>query len=141
MKTASLLLALAGCGGGKPPTSNAAPAPAASSPAAAPATDPAAEQPAQRTAPVSPGAGSAAPASATAVRARLQQLADDMCTCKDTACARRVSADLARWGSEVERANGGQIMTQAETEQIMPITERLAACMSNAMARDPGAAP
>lgn len=141
MKTALLLLALAGCGGSRPPTSSAAPAPAASGPAAAPAADPAPEQPAQRTVPASSGAGSAAPASPAAVRARLQQLADDMCACKDTACARRVSADLARWGSEVERANGGQIMTQAETEQIMPITERLATCMSNAMARDSGAAP
>ena len=134
MRIALLLIVLAGCGGSKPQPANAAPAPAASNPV--PAANPAAEPPASSAAPAAPAdAAPAAPVGIAALRARLEQLSDEMCNCKDAACARHVSDEMSRWGAEVTQANGGAVLSQADTDQIMPIAKRLAACMSDAMTK------
>lgn len=123
MKIVWLLVVLAGCGGSKPPTSNAAPA----------ATTDVAPAPAD--------AASRAPMSIAAVRAEMEQLSDEMCKCKDAACARRVSDELSKWRSETSQASEGTILSQSDTDQLMPIAQRIAACMSNAMTKDSGDPP
>ncbi|HEX7843515.1 MAG TPA: hypothetical protein VF469_38845, partial [Kofleriaceae bacterium] len=60
------------------------------------------------------------------MRSRLEQLSDEMCKCKDAACARRVSDEMSRWGAEVTQANGGTVLSKDDTEQLMPIAQRLA---------------
>ena len=65
--------------------------------------------------------------------ARLGEFADDMCACKDRACADQVSQDMTRWSTEMSRDHDELKPTEEEMEEATKVTERLSKCMVTAM--------
>jgi hypothetical protein len=113
------------CGGSAPPPAapitNTAPPPATPTPASSPAPD---------------------PTSFAGIRGKLNKLADDMCGCKDTACAQGVSDAMTKWGQDIARnAKETPKMSEQETKDFTKIIERLGTCMQTAMSSGSGATP
>jgi hypothetical protein len=111
-----LLLSLCACGGSQqpppsPPIANHAPA--SSSPPPAPPQ------------PGSPWQG---------ITAKFGDFTHQMCACRDSACAQKVSDDMVKWASELARQNE---RTRAETpeqqKQLAALAEEMTKCMSAAM--------
>ncbi len=113
MKAAALWIALVACGAApQPPLSNHASAP-----------------------PVDAGAGPA-PGSVAATLARLWQLSDEMCHCRDRDCAERVVDEMMSWAQELaveDEANPR--VNSAEDAEARAATDRMSRCMSAAYAK------
>lgn len=122
MKRLVFAILLVACGGNKPPPS----------PGAA------------HTEPAPPPVDAAPPADAAvtvaAILTQLQQFTDDMCKCKDPACARRVGDSLAAWGEKMSSAGSQVQPNQEETERATQILQRYAGCMTSAMGQEAGSA-
>ena len=72
----------------------------------------------------------------------MNKFADDMCACKDTACAQRVSDAMVKWGQDTTRnAKQTPKMSEQETKDVTKIAERLGTCMQTAMSSGSGATP
>ena len=70
---------------------------------------------------------------------RYSQLADQVCACRDAACARKVTNDIATWGNEVQREQTFPTPPSAAfMERAMAITDRLAPCLVKAMSHESG---
>ncbi|HEX3757704.1 MAG TPA: hypothetical protein VHW23_03320 [Kofleriaceae bacterium] len=115
MKAAVLSIALAACG--------AAPQPPLSNHAAAPPGD----------------AGVDAPPSGVAgTLAKLWQLSDEMCQCRDRDCADRVVDEMMSWAQELEIEDAANPRVNSmEDAEARAATDRMSRCMSAAYARRP----
>ena len=91
-------------------------------------------------APAAPPAAAAEPSIAS-IRAKMEQLSNDMCNCHDAPCAQRVADELARWRAGEGQSSQGRILAESDTEQLMPIAQRMATCMANAMTSDSATRP
>ena len=111
-----LLALLFACGGGsKPPPqqpiANVAP-PAAEPQKPAPPPDPMSE-----------------------AMAAMRHFSDNMCLCRDQACAQKVSDDMVKWAQEAgkdQRLNRIK-PTEEQTKELVAITQRMTECMTKAM--------
>jgi hypothetical protein len=59
---------------------------------------------------------------------------DEMCACKDSPCAQRVSDEMTKWGEEQARDNREPPkMSDEEVKQFTQIGEHMGKCMQKAM--------
>src|SRR5215212_8622079 len=77
---------------------------------------------------------------AGAALAKMTELKDEMCKCKDAKCAQDVSDKMAKWGQEQSK-NQTQPpkMSDADQKKATAIGEELGKCMQTAMAATPPA--
>jgi hypothetical protein len=111
----SLLIAmLFACGGSAPPP--AAPvANTAPPPLATPAAEP-------------------DPSSFAGIRAKMAKFADDICACKDSACAQTVTDAMTKWGQDMTKSmKETPKLSEQETKDVTEIAERMGKCMQTAM--------
>lgn len=80
----------------------------------------------------------AGPTAVEATLARLAELADRMCQCRDSACANRLADEVGAWGPVTTGADGG--LSESEAAELAATSERLTRCTADAMSR-PGARP
>ncbi|MEO8703358.1 MAG: hypothetical protein ABI867_25145 [Kofleriaceae bacterium] len=64
--------------------------------------------------------------------ATMTELADQMCACKDTACATEVNAALQRWGADMARTTkpAADKPDPARAKAMITATERMAQCLT-----------
>jgi hypothetical protein len=72
---------------------------------------------------------------------KLGEFADDMCACKDRACADTVSQDMTRWSTELSKDHEDLKPTPEEMEEATRVSERLSKCMVAAMSYGTPTAP
>ena len=124
MKTVLLVVVLAACSGS----------------AQAPAQEPVLTNSVPKPAP--DAAVDAALTDAAAVTAKMMVFRDQLCACKDTACAERITGELTRWAQEIAREpRAEQNFTEADTRQIAEISEGFAKCMSRISGTGSGSPP
>lgn len=68
--------------------------------------------------------------------AKLTELTDKMCRCRDNACAQAVVLEMTKWAETVDKSMGGQ-----NNPQVEAIAKRLGQCMQFAMNGGSGPAP
>ena len=64
------------------------------------------------------------------------ELTDRMCACRDAACVRRVTDDMASWAQAQARGDMSSKPDAALTQKAQEIAERLSSCMTAAMGND-----
>lgn len=64
--------------------------------------------------------------------AKMTELKDEMCNCKDAKCAQDVSSKMTAWTQE-QAKSGAAKMSEADTKQAQSIGEELGKCMASAM--------
>src|SRR6478609_3739244 len=64
--------------------------------------------------------------------AKMTELKDEMCKCKDAKCAQDVSSKMTAWTQE-QAKSGTAKMSEADTKQAQAIGEELGKCMASAM--------
>ena len=64
--------------------------------------------------------------------AKMTELKDEMCKCKDAKCAQDVSSKMTAWTQE-QAKSGAAKMSEADTKQAQSIGEELGKCMASAM--------
>ena len=69
--------------------------------------------------------------------AAFKKAADDMCACKDKACAEKVTEKMMKMGEKHKDTKA----TESQMKVAPGITEELTKCMSKAMGMGDGAAP
>lgn len=75
------------------------------------------------------------------VVAKMGEFKDRMCACKDKACGDKVSDDMIKWSSEVQKSDkDGKGGTEEETKKVVAISEDMSKCQQKLNAPD-GAAP
>jgi hypothetical protein len=66
--------------------------------------------------------------------AQMERFKDQMCACKDSACAQRVSDDMTKWSQQLSQTQRNMPkMTVDETKRAAVIGEAMGKCMENAM--------
>lgn len=77
----------------------------------------------------------APPPGMTEAIAKLHQFKDEMCTCKDAACAQHVSDEMTRWAQAASRDATLDNVKPSEDQQrqMAAIVKDLADCMTKAM--------
>ncbi|HZJ62198.1 MAG TPA: hypothetical protein VFD36_01645 [Kofleriaceae bacterium] len=79
---------------------------------------------------------------AAAVLAKMTAFRDQLCACKDPACAERITGELTRWAQEIAREpREEQRLTEADTRQIAEISEGFARCMARISGTGSGSPP
>ena len=64
----------------------------------------------------------------------MRHFRDELCKCKDSACAQHVSDDMTKWGQEMAKDNEEPPrMTDEETKEATEIGEAMGKCMQQAM--------
>jgi len=68
--------------------------------------------------------------------AKLTELKDKMCACKDQACTGRVSEEMTQWGQEVAKAGGDQEARRSpeDMKQMRQVTQDLIRCEAKIVA-------
>lgn len=67
---------------------------------------------------------------------KMRKFTDDMCACKDTACAQKVSDEMTKWSQEmVSSDKTPPKMTEADTKEAQEIGTRMGECMQRAMTK------
>ena len=63
--------------------------------------------------------------------ARLTELKTKMCACKDRTCSDKVSAELAEWGQQEEKSEGGKPVASGEkdSEKLEALKAEVASCL------------
>lgn len=73
-------------------------------------------------------------ASTASAMVELTKFKDQMCMCKDAACAQRVSDDMTKWGREMAKDDREPPkFTDEETKKFTEIGESMGLCMQKAM--------
>lgn len=62
-----------------------------------------------------------------------ERLTNDMCQCRDNACAMRVSDDMTRWGTQLAKEWPQPKLDETQTKRANDMAMRLATCMQHAM--------
>lgn len=73
-------------------------------------------------------------ASASAALAKMTELKNEMCACKDAACAESVSDKMTAWSQEQAKSGKAPKMTEADQKQAAALGEAMGTCMQQAMA-------
>jgi len=65
---------------------------------------------------------------------KMREFRDQMCACKDSACAQKVSDVMTQWGQEQAKENAEPPkMTEEDTKKFTQIGEDMGKCMQKAM--------
>jgi hypothetical protein len=65
---------------------------------------------------------------------KMNEFKDQMCACKDTACAQRVSDVMTNWGQQQAQDKAGPPkMSDEDTKKFVQIGEAMGKCMQKAM--------
>jgi len=65
---------------------------------------------------------------------KMSAFTDEMCQCKDTACAQRVSDEMMQWSQEQARGEDRDLRpTEEDARRMADITKRMTDCMTKAM--------
>ena len=74
------------------------------------------------------------PAQTTVTVERFEAFTDEMCACRDQACAQKVSERMTEWATKAARNQPKDQKPDEEMQQRMTkIAERMATCMQKAM--------
>jgi hypothetical protein len=66
--------------------------------------------------------------------AKMEQFKNEMCTCKDTKCAQKVSDEMSTWAQNMAKTNREPPrMSEADTKRATEIGEQMGKCMQTAM--------
>jgi hypothetical protein len=66
--------------------------------------------------------------------AKMEQFKNEMCTCKDTACAQKVSDEMAKWSQQMAKGNRmPPRMSDDDVKRATVIGEQMGKCMQKAM--------
>jgi hypothetical protein len=81
-------------------------------------------------------------ASSSDVIARMVELKDKMCACKDKACTEKVTEELTRWGQEQAKATGDKVVNLSEDERkkSATVSEEMSKCMAKVVTEAAAAA-
>ena len=72
----------------------------------------------------------------------MSKFADQMCACKDSACAVKVSDDMAKWGKEqAASADVVPAMDEATQKQFAELGDAMSKCTQTAMSGSAAPAP
>ncbi len=72
--------------------------------------------------------------SAASAMAALTKFKDQMCLCKDSACAQQVSEDMTKWGQEMAKDDRVPAkFSDEETKELTAVGEAMGHCMQKAM--------
>lgn len=89
------------------------------------------------------GAGSDAPAKASpeveVQIGKMTEYQDRMCACHDKACVEQVAADMGTWSEKQAKQYAGHepVPSDEQKERMTKVSEKLGACMTEAMAPPP----
>lgn len=61
--------------------------------------------------------------------AKMTELKDKMCACKDKACSDTVSDELSKWTQEQAKAAGGKPPSKEHAEKTAAVTDEMIKCM------------
>ncbi|HEY1811702.1 MAG TPA: hypothetical protein VGG74_05055 [Kofleriaceae bacterium] len=117
---------LASCGGASPPPASPEPAPVSN-------TAPVAQVPA----PPPPAAHSKTDETLD----KMSSFKDEMCTCKDSACAQRVADEMTKWAQAQVRDSEPPKMSDEQTQRATKLGEQMGTCMQTAMGASPQPTP
>ena len=78
------------------------------------------------------------PSSDGAAVAQLRVLADQMCACKDAACAQTVSKKMTAWNAD-QASGGTPTLGEADTTTAQKVSDELGSCMLKALSTGSGA--
>jgi hypothetical protein len=68
------------------------------------------------------------------MRVNMSKFADDMCACKDSACAQTVADAMTKWAQDMSKNNQAPPrMSDQEAKELTEIGEHMAKCMQTAM--------
>jgi hypothetical protein len=72
--------------------------------------------------------------------AKLTELRDKMCACKDKACTEKVTEELTRWGQDQAKVAGDQgvKMSDDETKKSAAVSGEIGTCMAKVLAEAGG---
>jgi hypothetical protein len=65
-----------------------------------------------------------------ALMQEMQKLSDDMCNCKDAACATKVADELKRWSEAAEKRANPPRMSDDDVKRARELSERMGRCMA-----------
>lgn len=71
---------------------------------------------------------------ATTALAKMSELRDEMCKCKDAACAEGVSEKMTAWNQEQAKSGKAPKMTEADQKRAAELGEAMGTCMQQAIA-------
>jgi hypothetical protein len=72
--------------------------------------------------------------STASAMAAMTKFRDQMCMCKDSACAQKVSDDMTKWGQDMAKDNRDPPrFTDEDTKKFTEIGETMGLCMQKAM--------
>jgi hypothetical protein len=64
---------------------------------------------------------------------KLEGFKNQICACKDKACAEKVSEEMTKWGEEFQKNNKDKEPSKEQMEKAAKITEELGECMTKLM--------
>ncbi|HUS27136.1 MAG TPA: hypothetical protein VMZ53_01460 [Kofleriaceae bacterium] len=70
--------------------------------------------------------------------AKLSGFKDEMCRCKDAACAQDVSSKMTTWTQEQAKGDHAGKLSDSDTAKAQKISDELGACMAKAMTATAG---
>lgn len=65
--------------------------------------------------------------------AKMSELKDKMCACKDKACADQVTQEMTKWGAEHSKGGEAAKMSDDEQKKMASVTEGMTTCMTKIM--------
>lgn len=66
--------------------------------------------------------------------AKFEQFTNDMCQCRDNACAQHVADDMTKWGTALAKQWPQPKLDETQTKRANDMAMRMAKCMQHAMA-------
>ncbi len=77
--------------------------------------------------------------------AKMGEFADEMCKCKDKACADKVQESMTKWSADMAanapKDQATEVPSEADKDKMRETSTKLAGCMSKAMGAGDAAAP
>jgi hypothetical protein len=64
---------------------------------------------------------------------RYESFADEMCACRDRACADKVNAEMTTWAEETAKSDADTTPDTATMKHMTDVAEKLSSCMSKLM--------
>ena len=85
-------------------------------------------------------AGSGGGQDSAAARAKMTELKDRLCACKDADCAMKVSDEVTDWSAAQAKAGAGTKMSPADKKQLDETAMQIADCMQKFITHGSGSA-